>query len=171
MKEKIRKLMDTLRNDPRAKEMVQGMKQPENDAEAAGAYAKLAQDLGFDISAEEIAEAMKKMEQAQQARTGTAAEAVEKASLAESDLDRVAGGANGCESTYTEGVWCWFSDFCSLLITGYVTDANEVFGGGMSEQDNWAVGPGNYTQAANDDTIHKLLYGEETAFDYLYGSD
>ena len=171
--EKIRQMMDTLRKDPRMREMIQGMKQPENAAEAAAAYAKLAKEAGFDISAEEIAEAMKKMEQAQLARSGEAAEKVEKAALTEDDLDQVAGGADGCESTYTPGEWCWFSDSCSAVVnTGYITQAGEVFVGGMSEEDNWAVPAGNYSQNATDDTIHNILYEEEwheTPHDFLYG--
>ena len=171
MKEKIRKLMDTLRNDPRAKGMVQGMKQPENDAEAAEAYAKLAQDLGFDISAEEIAEAMKKMEQAQQARTGAAAEAVEKASLTEGDLDRVAGGNSHptvCEDSFTEGEWCWFTDSCSFLINSdYITETSQVFGD-SSDDDGWARMPGDIEPVADPDTIHKIMYDYDPLQGFLY---
>ena len=114
----VQKFLDMVRNDPKAKELVKALPAPKSDAEAVEGYVKLAKDLGFDLTFDEIKAGLKGMEQAQKAQS-------EKVSLGDADLESVAGGANeGCDDTHTDGEWCWFTDSCSYIITYYGSDQN-----------------------------------------------
>ena len=116
----VQKFLDMVRNDPKAKELVKALPAPKSDAEAVEGYVKLAKDLGFDLTFDEIKAGLKGMEQAQKAQS-------EKVSLGDADLESVAGGANdGCDDTHTDGEWCWFTDSCSYLITFYDGTSNQA---------------------------------------------
>ena len=51
--------LNTLRNDPKAKELIQNMPLPKNDEETLGAYEENAKILGYDISKEDILNSIK----------------------------------------------------------------------------------------------------------------
>ena len=108
----IQKFLDAVRNDPKAKELIKAMPVPKDDKEASEGYVKIAKELGFDLTADEILAGLKSMEQAQKAQS-------EKVSLDDADLENVAGGVLGCSTTHDPGEWCWFSDSCSYVITYY----------------------------------------------------
>ena len=116
--EKFKAFIDAINTDPRAKELLKALPVPGSDEEAYDGYLKVAKELGLDLSREEIQAGMKSMEASRKAAT-------DKISLEDGDLDRVAGGGDGdthpdlCDSTLTEGEWCWFSDSCSVIITDY----------------------------------------------------
>ena len=109
----VQKFLDALRNDPRAQELIKDMPVPESDEEAVACYAKLAKDLGFDLTTDDIKAGLKAMENDRKAQS-------DKVSLDADDLENVAGGANeGCNDTHSDGEWCWFTDSCSYIITYY----------------------------------------------------
>ena len=109
----LEKFFDTIRNDPKAKELIKAMPAPKSDAEAVEGYVKLAKDLGFDLTIDEIKSGLKAMESSRKAQS-------DKVSLDAEDLENVAGGANeGCDDTHSQGEWCWFTDSCSIIITYY----------------------------------------------------
>ncbi len=60
----IQKFLDMMRNDPKAHALVKGIPVPKNDQEAAESYVKIAKELGFDLTADEILTGLKDMEQA-----------------------------------------------------------------------------------------------------------
>ena len=109
----VQKFLDALRNDPRAQELIKDMPVPKSDEEAVACYAKLAKDLGFDLTIDDIKAGLKAMENDRKAQS-------DKVSLDADDLENVAGGANeGCNDTHHDGEWCWFTDSCSYIITYY----------------------------------------------------
>ncbi len=87
---------------------------PKDDQEAVQAYVKIAKELGFDLTADEIITGLKGMEEEQKAKS-------EKVLLDESSLEKVAGGAGDprCLDTFDEGEWCWFTDSCAYVVTSY----------------------------------------------------
>ena len=114
----VQKFMDAVRNDPRVKELLKAMPAPKNDSEGLECYVKIARELGFDLTADEILAGLNGMEQAQKAQS-------EKIGLDDADLEHVAGGVKmpNCASTYeSDGEWCWFSDSCSYVISYYDTE-------------------------------------------------
>ena len=118
--EKINAFLDTVRNNPEAKERMKAMPAPKNDQEAAEGYVRIAKELGFDLTADEILAGLKGMEQKQKAQA-------DKVALDAGDLDNVAGGANpGCDDTHSPGEWCWFSDSCSVIISYYDEQPQET---------------------------------------------
>ena len=115
--------LQALQTDPRARELVRKMEIPEDQGQVADCYLSLAGQLGYSLTKEEILEAVREMSRAQREKTG---KALEKMSLSENDLERIAGGMNpDCDSTYNEeGEWCWFSDSCIVIICKYDEDEN-----------------------------------------------
>ena len=108
----VQKFLETLRTDPKARELIKAMPVPKNDQEAADGYAGLAKELGFDLTVDEIMEGLKSLEQKQKAQS-------DKVTLDADELDRVAGGKDGCSDTHVPGEWCWFTDSCSYVILYY----------------------------------------------------
>ena len=109
----VQKFLDMVRNDPKAKELAKALPAPKSDAEAVEGYVRLAKELGFDLTFDEIKAGLKDLEDGRKA-------ASDKVSLDDADLESVAGGANeGCEDTHTPGEWCWFTDSCSVIISYY----------------------------------------------------
>ena len=61
-KETAIKFLRELRTNEKAKELLQGMEKPKNRDDAIKAYAEVAKELGEDISAEDITQALKEIE-------------------------------------------------------------------------------------------------------------
>ena len=104
MEEKVRQLMEALHNDPKVRELAKDIKRPETDEEAAAAYSMIAKELGFDFTSDELLNSLKAMEENQRIRTNEADAEFNKATLSESDLEKVSGGVGdpSCGSTYNE---------------------------------------------------------------------
>ena len=120
--DKLRSFLQTLKTDPRAAELVRNLPIPQNDQQAVECYADLAKELGCELSREEIVAGFRAMIRNQKKRTATAEKELEKTALGEDVLDMVAGGAGHgktCESTYTPGEWCWWTDQCNDLVDVY----------------------------------------------------
>ncbi len=110
--------LDAIRNNPNLKEQLKDLPAPKNDQEAVAQYQKIAKDLGFDLSADEIFTSLSALEKEQREKT-------EKVALDDSALENVAGGAPGdyygsiCADSFQEGEWCWFTDSCAVVISDY----------------------------------------------------
>ena len=117
----MKDFLTALVKNPEAKKLLKGLKEPSGAEEAAAQYAAIAEKLGYNLSGEELFQALEAEERLQKANTGKAQGAVKEA-LDEADLNAVAGGQKLddeiCDSTAEIGEWCWFSDYCSWLITG-----------------------------------------------------
>jgi len=126
----IKEFLKAIVTDPRAKELLKGMKEPATTEEAVEQYVMIAKKLGLSISREAILEYVSIREKVQQKQTAKAESEV-KTALDEDALDSVAGGGDGdnsgCDSTTKDAdeEWCWFSDACNHVVTFYETVPNE----------------------------------------------
>ena len=120
----ISKFLKTLNQDAEAKELLRNQPKPASDEEAAAAYVCVAEKMGFSVTKEEMLNSLKGLELIQRMKTGHSEADVKKA-LDENDLEQVAGGGEDprCLDSFSPGEWCWFSDSCSYIITGYGDEA------------------------------------------------
>ena len=81
----VQKFLNMVRNDPKAQALVKDIPVPKSDQEAAESYVKIAKELGFDLTADELMTGLKDMEQAQRTQS-------DKVSLDDTALEHVAGG-------------------------------------------------------------------------------
>ena len=116
--DKFSRLLQQIKTNPRAEELVREIPVPTNDEEAIACYADLAVTLGCDMSKEEITEGLRTLSREQQARTEAARREMEKAAVGEDSLDVVAGGAGKRREPYDDD-YCWWSDSCDHLINFY----------------------------------------------------
>ena len=91
--EQVKKFFETLRTDPKAKELLAQIKS-EGEADELEILAKVAQKLGFSLTAEEIAQGLEALSQLQDDLTSKAEGAI--STLDIEDLEKVAGGASSC---------------------------------------------------------------------------
>ena len=117
--DKFVQLLQQMKTDPRAAELVRGIPAPTNDEEAVACYADLAVKLGSDLSKEEITEGLRALSREQQARTEAARREMEKAAVGEDALDMIAGGATGKGREPYDDDGCWWQDACGRLINFY----------------------------------------------------
>ena len=119
-----KEFLKAIATDPKAKELLKGLKEPATAEEAAEQYGIIAEKLGLNVSRETILEYVNIREKMQQKQTAKAESEV-KTALDENELDSVAGGGdgadNGCDSTTKDAdeEWCWFSDACNYVISFY----------------------------------------------------
>ena len=102
-KESAIRFLKELRTNEKARELLQGLKIPESKEDKIKVCAKIAADLGEDISFEDLAEALKEIEAGicQKAEAASA----QMVKLEDDDVENVAGG---------EG-WCWSDYWCVLF--------------------------------------------------------
>ena len=161
----VTQFLKALHSDPKAKGLAMGMQKPENEKETAGFYVRLAKQLGYEISEQEMIEGITAMEQAQLAQTAKADSQVEKVSLSEDALDQVAGGDAECKGSVNKDEWCWWTDACSVIITKYTPDDTVYFcQSGVEDTDiDWPSAPNlDDLNPANDD---------QYSFDWPYSMD
>ena len=134
----VKNFLDRLTTDPQVKDMMKGMKEPAGAEEAADQYVAVAEKIGIALTREQILGFLKAKEDFQQTLTAKAEEQVEKAALSEENLEAVAGGVGDprCESTFDKGEWCWFSDSCSVIITGYSAAGNNTADNNHDDDDD-----------------------------------
>ena len=123
-KMKVREFLKTLVTDPKARELLKGREEPKDGREAIRQYAEIAKELGISVSQKGLEAFLEAREKLQRKKTEEAGSAVREA-LSEDSLSSVAGGADICSSTYESGEWCWVSDSCSAVITGYTLAPDE----------------------------------------------
>ena len=117
--DKFVQLLQQMKKDPRAAELVRGIPAPTNDEEVIACYTDLAEKLGCELSKEEITEGLRALSREQQARTEAARQEMEKAAIGEGTLDMVAGGAGGKDREPYDDDYCWWSDSCDRMINFY----------------------------------------------------
>jgi methylaspartate ammonia-lyase len=103
-----------LKTNEKAKELLQGREKPKSKEDAIKAYAEVAKELGEDISAEDIAQALEEIEAEIHQKTKAVSADMEE--LKDDDLGDVAGGgALDCEEFlfcpygYKMDPWGWCS--------------------------------------------------------------
>ena len=88
--EKTLEILKKMKADPKAKELFEGMEKPKSPDEAISAYARVAGNLGYDITADDIKEAVKQEETRRKANTDKVVADMQE--LKDDDLEGVAGG-------------------------------------------------------------------------------
>ena len=117
--EKIKVFLSELKAHPRAAELLNGRETPNTPEEAAEFYAGIAKELGYDLTAEELAAYIGEQNAAHRERTDGNAEEVSR--LDDSELAAVAGGKDhpDCKDTYKDAENCWFKDACDIVMLHY----------------------------------------------------
>ena len=102
-KESAIRFLKELRTNEKAKDLLQGLGKPASIEDKIKACAKIAHDLGEDVSYEDLAEALKEIEAGIRQKADAASAQMVK--LEDDDVENVAGG---------EG-WCWSDYWCVLF--------------------------------------------------------
>ena len=116
--EKTLELLKKLKEDPKAKELLDGLKNTASSDDVITCYAQIASKLGYDITAEEIREVVDQEEARRKAQTEKIASDIKE--LNDDDVKEVAGGGSkyrigdkiyeGC--AYTQDGLCVVNDAC-----------------------------------------------------------
>ena len=122
---KFEEFLQALIDAQNKEELLGGKNKPESGEEIVAAYVSVAKKLGFDLTDQDVVEGIKAMTQERLAKTEQAA--AEMQELSEEDLDRVAGGGEGCaatqdtncKSTFEDYENCWSNDGCDWMSNGY----------------------------------------------------
>ena len=116
----VKELLEKLKKDPKAIELLKAAKEPATIEEAADLYVSIGNQLGINVTRAAVLAYLKGRQVLQQKLTENAEKSVKEA-LGDEALEAVAGGGElACESTYDHnGEWCWASDSCSLVINYY----------------------------------------------------
>ena len=118
---KANDFFEKLQNDPKAQELLAGLAAPDSLEETIKTYARIAGELGIDLTEAEISEEIAAREKAQAERTAQAAAGIK--DLAPDELDAVAGGVvnppNNCKETYKDKENCWWTDACDHVNNSY----------------------------------------------------
>ncbi|MBR2835762.1 MAG: Nif11 family protein [Coriobacteriales bacterium] len=125
--EKVKSFFEKLNEDPEAQKLFEALPAAENPEDAAKAYAGLAAQLGFSLTAEDFAEAYKESEARRHKDTEETAQKV--GAIDDEELEAVAGGVidHGdscysdwqCNKTYEDYENCWSNDACDNSVTHY----------------------------------------------------
>ena len=99
-KESAIRFLKELRTNEKARELLQGLKIPESKEDKIKACAKIAHDLGEDVSYEDLADALEEIEA--EIRHKADAASAQMVKLEDDDVENVAGGEGWCWSDY----WC-----------------------------------------------------------------
>ena len=115
---KAKEFFEKLASDPKAQELFVNKEKPNTPEEMIKAYADAAKELGFDLTADEIAEFIKEKEQEIKSGTDIVAKAIKK--LPDENLESVAGGGHEkCIDTFKDYENCWWTDGCDVVFNHY----------------------------------------------------
>lgn len=120
----IKSFLDELTTNPKAIEKLQAKGELKTNEEKLQAILEIGKDLGYELSAEELSEALKEKAAALKERTDAQAEEVE--TLDDDELATAAGGKkehSECKDTYRNRENCWVKDGCDVVnikYSGYV---------------------------------------------------
>lgn len=117
--EKVRTVLDSMSSDPRAQELLAKVSEPDSMEARILVYANIAEELGYDLTRQELSDYCSIRETAVKASTETAAEEIRK--LDDDELRAVAGGGShpGCKDTYKDKENCWMNDACDIVVHHY----------------------------------------------------
>ena len=94
--EQVKKLLEAIKSDPKAQELLQGVSEPKNGEEMIRLCAEVAPKLGFDVTEAEIRQGIAQEEWNRRENTDAAAEQIQK--LSDSEVENAAGGS--CSELY-----------------------------------------------------------------------
>ena len=131
--EKTLELLKKLKEDPKAKELLDGLKNTASADDVISCYAQIAAKLGYDITAEEIREVVNQEEARRKSETEKATSDIQ--ALNDDDVENVAGGVywlktkettspgtlvreEGCRYDFTDDD-CTCFDACERIYTIY----------------------------------------------------
>ena len=112
--EKTLELLKKLKEDPRAKELLDGLKNTASADDVITCYAQIAAKLGYAITAEEIREVVNQEEARRKSETEKIAS--DSKALNDDDVENVAGG---------DGGWCWSDYWCVMFWNSPCVGASE----------------------------------------------
>ena len=117
--EKVRAFLESLRNDPKALEMIARIPEPENHEGRIRAYEKVAKELGYDLSDTDLDAYITDHEKYLQERARAAAEKI--VEIPEDELVGAAGGGDhpDCKDTFKDKENCWVNDGCDAVNNHY----------------------------------------------------
>ena len=116
--EKTLELLKKLKEDPKAKELLDGLKNTAPADDVITCYAQIAAKLGYAITAEEIREVVNQEEARRKSETEKIASDMK--ALNDDDVEDVAGGTRGHPLE-----WCW-SDFFCIAFSEFPCNMAEV---------------------------------------------
>ena len=116
---KVKAFLEALKTDPKAQELIRDIPEPETTSSRIRAYAKIAKDLGYDLSDADLDAFILDQELYLQAKAEAAAKEIKE--LPEDELEEVAGGGDHpeCKNTYKDRENCWVHDGCDIVNTHY----------------------------------------------------
>ena len=117
--EKARAVLDSLSTDPQAQELLAKISEPDSLEARIRVYVNIAEELGYDLTEQELSDYLSVRENEVRASTEAAAEEIRK--LRYDELAGVAGGGSHseCKDTYKDKENCWFNDACDIAIHHY----------------------------------------------------
>ena len=128
--EKTLELLKKLKEDPKAKDLLDGLKNTASADDVISCYAQIAAKLGYDITAEEIREVVNQEEARRKSETEKIASDMK--ALNDDDVEDVTGGASryqwdetwyeGCKFTHDGS--CAIQDACVSVRVNYLCDAD-----------------------------------------------
>ncbi len=118
--DEVRKFIEALQNDPKAKEFMDSIEVPVDDEKGIDVYLDLAKKLGFSLSREDFLNWMQEKAKECKARAEKA-QASMKEALDLEKMSMVAGGEGleFCEETFNNGERCCFTDSCKYAFNVY----------------------------------------------------
>lgn len=119
MKNSAGEFLNALREDEEIRKYMKGCVLPEGTARE-DALADVAAHFGYEVTKEELAEAIRSKEEALKAAAAETEAGIRKIPL--DDLDQVAGGKKEheeCEDTFKNFENCWWEDGCDVALNVY----------------------------------------------------
>ena len=118
--EKIKELLKKIKTDTKAQEALQGLIKPADQDGVIHYYAEAAKKLGFDVTEQDIRDAVTDAMKEIAGRTEAAAGQIE--ALTDEVLEKAAGGKKDhseCMDTFKDKENCWSNDGCDHYVHGY----------------------------------------------------
>ena len=117
--DKVKAFLEALKTDPKAQELVRNIPEPGNPSSRILAYAKIAEDLGYDLSDADLDSYIADQEEYLQAKAKAAAKEIRE--LPGDELELAAGGGNNpeCTNSYKDKENCWIHDACDIVNNHY----------------------------------------------------
>jgi len=115
----VKAFLNSLRINSKAKEMISSMPEPKDTEGRIAAYAKIAKELGFEVTEDDLREFAAAKEKKLQEKSDAAAAEIEE--LSPEELGEVAGGGDhsDCKDTYKDKENCWVNDGCDIINNHY----------------------------------------------------
>ena len=125
--EMVKEILEKLASDPKAQDLLKGLEQPKSEIDKIDRIVEAAKQLGYDMNQKDLLAYIEKTVADRKEKTEAQAEAVQK--LADSELEKAAGGRGHyeCEYTFTDKENCWWHDACDLnhlMYDNYICNHN-----------------------------------------------